>query len=59
MPVDLSILDLAQVGRSETVASSFAASVDLAQRAEQWGYSRIWYAEHHNMATIASSAPAA
>ncbi|HQV20696.1 MAG TPA: LLM class flavin-dependent oxidoreductase, partial [Gordonia sp. (in: high G+C Gram-positive bacteria)] len=58
MPVDLSILDLAQVGRSETVASSFAASVDLAQRAEQWGYSRIWYAEHHNMATIASSAPA-
>ena len=58
MPVDLSILDLAQVGRSETVASSFAASVDLAQRAEQWGYSRIWYAEHHNMSTIASSAPA-
>ncbi|MFW0786702.1 LLM class flavin-dependent oxidoreductase [Gordonia sp. CPCC 206044] len=58
MSVDLSILDLAQVGPGETVADSFAASVDLARRAESWGYSRIWYAEHHNMRTIASAAPA-
>jgi luciferase family oxidoreductase group 1 len=28
----------------------------MAQRAEQSGYHRVWYAEHHNMATIASSA---
>ena len=56
--VPLSILDLAYVGRDETVAQSFAASVDLAQHAEKWGYKRIWYAEHHNMSTIASSAPA-
>jgi luciferase family oxidoreductase group 1 len=54
--VPLSILDLASVGRSETVAESFAASVDLAQRAERWGFERIWYAEHHNMKSIASSA---
>lgn len=33
-------------------------SVDMAQRAEQLGYRRIWYAEHHNMPYIASSAPA-
>ncbi|MFW0792612.1 LLM class flavin-dependent oxidoreductase [Gordonia sp. CPCC 205515] len=58
MSVDLSILDLAQVGADETVRDSFAASVDMAQRAETWGYKRIWYAEHHNMSTIASSAPA-
>lgn len=58
MPVDLSILDLAQVGPGETVADSFAASRDMAQRAEAWGYKRIWYAEHHNMSTIASAAPA-
>lgn len=58
MAVALSILDLASVGRSETIADSFAASVDLAQRAESWGYRRIWYAEHHNIATIASAAPA-
>src|SRR5699024_5700999 len=30
----------------------------LAQTAEKAGYERIWYAEHHNMPTIASSAPA-
>jgi luciferase family oxidoreductase group 1 len=30
--------------------------VALAQRAEELGYLRVWYAEHHNMASIASSA---
>jgi luciferase family oxidoreductase group 1 len=30
--------------------------VTLAQHAEEWGYRRVWYAEHHNIATIASSA---
>ncbi|GAC66388.1 LLM class flavin-dependent oxidoreductase [Gordonia soli] len=58
MSVPLSILDLASVGKSETVADSYAASVDLAQRAERWGYRRIWYAEHHNIPTISSAAPA-
>jgi luciferase family oxidoreductase group 1 len=56
MPVGLSILDLAPIRRGQTAASSFEASVALAQRAEQLGYKRVWYAEHHNMASIASSA---
>lgn len=56
MAVPISILDLAHIGEGGTAADSFAASVALAQRAEQWGYRRIWYAEHHNMDTIASSA---
>lgn len=30
----------------------------MAQTAESVGYQRIWYAEHHNMPTIASAAPA-
>ncbi len=54
----LSILDLAQVLPTETVADGLAASLRLAQAAEGWGYRRIWYAEHHNMPTIASSATA-
>lgn len=54
--VALSVLDLAHIGDGETAAESFSHSVKLAQRAEQWGYRRIWYAEHHNMPTIASSA---
>jgi luciferase family oxidoreductase group 1 len=52
----LSILDLAPVARGETAGDSFAASVALAQRAEELGYERVWYAEHHNIPTIASSA---
>ena len=56
--VPLSILDLAQVLPGESVADGLAATVTLAQQAEAWGYRRIWYAEHHNMPTIASSATA-
>ncbi|GAA3165388.1 LLM class flavin-dependent oxidoreductase [Nonomuraea roseoviolacea] len=56
MALPLSILDLAHIGEGETAADSLSASVDLAQRAEEWGYRRIWYAEHHNMPSIASSA---
>jgi luciferase family oxidoreductase group 1 len=52
----LSILDLAPIARGETASSSIAASVALAQRAEEHGYKRVWYAEHHNMPSIASSA---
>jgi luciferase family oxidoreductase group 1 len=54
--IPLSILDLAPVRSGETPRDSFAASVALARLAEDAGYRRIWYAEHHNMSTIASSA---
>src|SRR6476469_508670 len=56
--VPLSIPDLAAVGREETIAESFAGSVALAQVAERGGYKRVWYAEHHNITSIASSATA-
>jgi luciferase family oxidoreductase group 1 len=56
MRIPLSVLDLAPIARGETVSSSIAASVALARRAEEHGYRRVWYAEHHNMPTIASSA---
>jgi luciferase family oxidoreductase group 1 len=58
MNIPLSILDLAPIPPGETPSSSIAASVALAQRAEEHGYQRVWYAEHHNMKTIASSSPA-
>jgi luciferase family oxidoreductase group 1 len=54
--VPLSILDLAFIGPGQTARGAFAASVRIAQRAEDLGYRRVWYAEHHNMASIASSA---
>ena len=54
----LSVIDFATVRKNQSVGESFADSVTLAREAERLGYTRIWYAEHHNMATIASSAPA-
>ena len=54
----LSLLDLAAVGKNETIGESFAGSVALAQLAERSGYERVWYAEHHNIGSIASSATA-
>ncbi|GAB6897621.1 LLM class flavin-dependent oxidoreductase [Kineosporia succinea] len=52
----LSILDLAPVAKGQSPGEAIAASVALAQTAERTGYKRVWYAEHHNMAAIASSA---
>ena len=52
----MSILDLAFIGRGETARDSLEGSVRLAQLAEASGYRRVWYAEHHNMSSIASSA---
>ncbi|MFJ9558891.1 LLM class flavin-dependent oxidoreductase [Streptomyces fuscichromogenes] len=57
MSTPLSILDLAYINPGETAGDSFRASVDLARHAEEWGYRRIWYAEHHNMSIVGSSAP--
>jgi luciferase family oxidoreductase group 1 len=54
--VPVSILDLAIVGDGASVRDALDASVAVAQRAEARGYRRVWYAEHHNMASIASSA---
>jgi luciferase family oxidoreductase group 1 len=56
MTYPLSILDLATVSEHQTVRASLEATVVLAQLAEQAGFRRVWYAEHHNMASIASSA---
>src|SRR5271165_1438056 len=50
------MLDLALIGPGQTAADAFAASVAVAQRAEELGYRRVWYAEHHNIPAIASSA---
>ena len=58
IPVPVSLLDLATVGPGESFTEALNASVELAQLAEQSGYGRVWYAEHHNMPTIASSATA-
>lgn len=55
--VAVGVLDLVPVFQGETLRDAFAGSVALAQTAERFGLTRVWYAEHHNMAQIASAAP--
>ncbi len=53
-----SVLDLAPVTEGSTASEALQHSLDLAQHAENWGYTRYWIAEHHNIPGIASSATA-
>ena len=53
----LSVLDLAPIRDGFSASDALRESVELAQHVERLGYSRFWLAEHHNMGSIASSAP--
>lgn len=55
--VPVSVLDVASVSRDTTPTEALHASVGVAKLIDQLGYRRVWYAEHHNMPGIASSAP--
>jgi len=52
----LSVLDLAHVRQGGDASEAFRHTLDLAQHAERWGYTRFWLAEHHNISGVASSA---
>jgi len=52
----LSILDLVRVTEGTDARTAMDNARDLAAHAENWDYNRIWIAEHHNMAGIASAA---
>ena len=56
--VAVSVLDLSPIVRGSDAAAALRNTVDLARRAEEWGYRRYWLAEHHNMPGIASAATA-
>lgn len=51
-----SVLDLAPIPQGSFAGDSLRASLDLARRAEDLGYTRYWLAEHHNFPGIASAA---
>ncbi|GAA3102837.1 LLM class flavin-dependent oxidoreductase [Streptosporangium carneum] len=54
----LSILDLSPVPSGGTTGDALRNTLDLAKRAEEFGYRRYWLAEHHFAAGVASAAPA-
>ncbi|MDE9364461.1 LLM class flavin-dependent oxidoreductase [Luteipulveratus sp. YIM 133132] len=58
MTLPLSVLDLSPVSSGRTSSDAVRESVELARSTEADGYRRFWAAEHHNIASVASSAPA-
>ena len=56
-PIPLSFLDLTPIENGSNATDALATSVELAKQAEELGYARIWYAEHHNTGGLASAAP--
>jgi luciferase family oxidoreductase group 1 len=55
--IPLSVLDLSPVTTGTPGSAALRNSLDLAQLADRLGFTRYWLAEHHNLASIASSAP--
>src|SRR5262249_52450524 len=55
--IPLSVLDLSPVASGSTGAAALNNSLDLARFVDRLGYTRYWVAEHHNLPSIASSAP--
>ncbi|ASK30527.1 LLM class flavin-dependent oxidoreductase [Chryseobacterium sp. T16E-39] len=53
---EISVLDLAPVKQGKSIHDTFQDSLSLANYTEGLDYKRFWLAEHHNMASIASSA---
>ena len=58
MSIPFSLLDLSPVPEGFEARDAIRNTLDLARRAEDWGYRRFWLAEHHNMPGIASAATA-
>lgn len=53
----LSILDKSYIAEGGSAAQALRDSVALAQLAERLNYRRYWFAEHHALPQLASSAP--
>lgn len=57
MSLPLSVLDLSPVTTGGSGPVALRNSLDLGVLADRLGYTRYWVAEHHNLPSIASSAP--
>jgi luciferase family oxidoreductase group 1 len=55
--IPLSVLDLSPITTATSGSAALRNTIDLARLADRLGYKRYWLAEHHNLASIASSSP--
>ncbi|MFP5114870.1 LLM class flavin-dependent oxidoreductase [Bacillaceae bacterium C204] len=54
--IPVSVLNLAPIRKGQSPSQAIESMVELAQAVETMGYQRYWIAEHHNTATLVSSA---
>ena len=57
MSTRLSILDQSPVITGHSASDAIAATIDLAQMADDLGYSRYWCAEHHGLRGVCNPCP--
>ena len=57
MSLTLSILDQSPVNDTETATEAFQHTIELATKAETWGYHRFWVSEHHGSNRVMGSSP--
>lgn len=57
MDFGLSVLDVSPVSSGSDGARALRNTLELARLADRLGYKRYWLAEHHNLPSVASSAP--
>jgi hypothetical protein len=53
----LAVLDFVGIEYGESASAALAGAVSIAQTVEAAGYRRYWVSEHHNMTSLACSAP--
>lgn len=55
--IPLSVLELAPVSEGQSGAEAIQVALDVAVQADQLGYRRIWFAQHHLSPGVASASP--
>ncbi|WP_431091218.1 MsnO8 family LLM class oxidoreductase [Paenibacillus sp. 8b26] len=51
------MLDFVHVFKGSDAKKSLQNITEMVQLAEQWGYTRYWFTEHHNTTTLMSTLP--
>lgn len=57
MSIKLSILDQSPISEGSTASEALQETAALVKKAEEWGYTRFWVAEHHDSTMFAGSTP--
>lgn len=53
----LSILDFVHIYKGTEATKSLQNMTEMVQLAEQWGFNRYWFTEHHNTTTLMGTSP--